>query len=112
MPENIELQELLNRKTGPGRISPQTPLDARLYGSDGQPLGTQSNPLEVRVRELEAELQELRQTLTSGDAKTQLTGSRGTNAAAVTPNDATDLASATIGLYVGTSGNVRVTLNG
>lgn len=46
---------------------------AVLFGPDGQPV-SQANPLEVRVRELENKIDELKDLLTNGSQKTQLSG--------------------------------------
>lgn len=59
----IELQELLNRASGPGKISPDSPLETRLYGANGQPIGTAGNPLQVKAHDTDAALGQIKDAL-------------------------------------------------
>lgn len=59
----IELQELLNRAAGPGKIGPDSPLETRLYGANGQPIGTAGNPLQVKAHDTDAALGQIKDAL-------------------------------------------------
>ena len=59
----IELQELLNRASGPGKISPDSPLETRLYGANGQPIGTAGNPLQTKAHDTDTALGQIKDAL-------------------------------------------------
>lgn len=59
----IELQELLNRASGPGKIGPDKPLETRLYGANGQPIGTAGNPLQVKAQDTDSALGQIKAAL-------------------------------------------------
>ncbi len=59
----IELQELLNRAAGPGKIGPDKPLETRLYGANGQPIGTAGNPLQVKAQDTDSALGQIKAAL-------------------------------------------------
>lgn len=68
----IELQELLNRASGPGKISPDSPLETRLYGANGQPIGTAGNPLQVKAQDTDSALGQIKDALETLATQTTL----------------------------------------
>ena len=60
---DIRNDQFLHRPgAGRGAVTPSDPLEARLFGSNGQPISVTSDKLDVRATELEALIGEVRES--------------------------------------------------